>query len=50
MSDRSPATSRLPVTRLVLLALLVLVGVALFFLLAPRTNPILVPGSGGTRP
>ena len=44
MSD-APTPTRLPAFRLVLLGVLLLIGVALFFTVGRRTQPVVTPAS-----
>jgi hypothetical protein len=44
MSD-APTPTRLPAFRLVLLGVLLLIGVALYFTLGRRTQPVVTPAS-----
>ncbi|HEV8356302.1 MAG TPA: hypothetical protein VGQ17_05975 [Gemmatimonadales bacterium] len=50
MPDASASHPRLPILRLVILALVILVGLGLFFTLGRRTPAVVTPAESGVKP
>jgi hypothetical protein len=50
MSDAPATNARLPVARLIILGLVLLIGLGLFFVLGPRTAPMVTPANSEVQP
>ena len=50
MADAPATTARLPIARLTLHALVILVGLGLFFAFASRTKPVVAPPEAEAQP